>query len=592
MALHDAGRPMGLNDLRTAYLTGQARPADVVDAILDAITSGDDAVWIDVLEADALHARCDDLAARHGGFQSLPLYGIPFAVKDNIDVRGRATTAGCPGFSDVAADTATAVTLLERAGAILIGKTNLDQFATGLVGTRSPYGVPLNPHAPDYIPGGSSSGSAVAVARGLVTFALGTDTAGSGRVPAAMTGTLGLKPTRGLISTRGVVPACRSLDCVSVFATSAGDAAAVLDVLNVYDAGDELTLLPSQRNLNRPDEVSALRVGVPELEGVDSAIAEAFAAHVRGLAALGVDIVPVDFRPFEEAGRLLYDGPWLAERLTVIGDFVEKHPEELLDVTREVLAGGAKYTAVDLFRAREVLKGLRRQVDEVFGQVDAIALPSVPVLTTVDDVAADPIASNARLGQFTNFVNLLDLAAVAVPAGTVHGVPVSFTLLGQALTDLTLLRLADTYLGAGALLVSPVTDQVALAVAGAHLRGQPLHHQLVNAGARLLARTTTAPLYRCVAWDVGRMTVPALHPSDQGVPFEVEVYEIPRTYLRVFEETSVPGLTIGELRLADGQQVAGYCADPAATPAGPDVSHYGGWRAYLASLQGGSDERY
>lgn len=577
---------MGLKDLRSAYLTGAATPSEVVNAILEAIAAGDDAVWIDVVEADALRTRCDDLAAIPNGPESLPLYGIPFAVKDNIDVCGRPTTAGCPGFSYVATATATVVALLERAGAILIGKTNLDQFATGLVGTRSPYGVPVNPHAPDHIPGGSSSGSAVAVARGLVTFALGTDTAGSGRVPAAMTGTLGLKPTRGLISTSGVVPACRSLDCVSVFASSAGDAAAVLDVVNVFDANDALALLPSQRNLHRPDEVTALRVGVPELEGVDPDLAEAFATHVGGLASLGVDIVPIDLRPFEEAGRLLYDGPWLAERLAALGDFVEKHPDELLDVTHEVLAEGAKYTAADLFRARVELEGLRRQVEEVFGQVDAIAVPSVPVLATVADVAADPIGSNARLGRFTNFANLLKLAAVAVPAGTVDGVPVGFTLLGQALAELNLLRLADTYLGAGTLPVPPVTEPVALAVAGAHLRGQPLHHRLVGADCRLLARTTTAPLYRCVALDTGGLTVPALYPSEQGLPFEVEVYEIPRAYLRVLKEAAVPGLTIGEMRLADGRQVSGYRADPTIAPAGPDISHHGGWRAYLASLQG------
>lgn len=584
--LRDAGMPMGLKDLRSAYLTGAATPSEVVNAILEAIAAGDDAVWIDVVEADALRTRCDDLAAIPNGPESLPLYGIPFAVKDNIDVCGRPTTAGCPGFSYVATATATVVALLERAGAILIGKTNLDQFATGLVGTRSPYGVPVNPHAPDHIPGGSSSGSAVAVARGLVTFALGTDTAGSGRVPAAMTGTLGLKPTRGLISTSGVVPACRSLDCVSVFASSAGDAAAVLDVVNVFDANDALALLPSQRNLHRPDEVTALRVGVPELEGVDPDLAEAFATHVGGLASLGVDIVPIDLRPFEEAGRLLYDGPWLAERLAALGDFVEKHPDELLDVTHEVLAEGAKYTAADLFRARVELEGLRRQVEEVFGRVDAIAVPSVPVLATVADVAADPIGSNARLGRFTNFANLLELAAVAVPAGTVDGVPVGFTLLGQALTELNLLRLADTYLGAGTLPVPPVTEPVALAVAGAHLRGQPLHHRLVGADCRLLARTTTAPLYRCVALDTGGLTVPALYPSEQGLPFEVEVYEIPRAYLRVLKEAAVPGLTIGEMRLADGRQVSGYRADPTIAPAGPDISHHGGWRAYLASLQG------
>ncbi|HEX2027934.1 MAG TPA: allophanate hydrolase [Nitriliruptorales bacterium] len=576
---------LGIDALLAAYRSGDVTPRKVIADVLDTIATGDPAVWIDRLDEADLRARCEELACIPDGPTRLPLYGVPFAVKDNIDVAGLPTTAGCPDFSTVARESAPAVALLERAGAIPVGKTNLDQFATGLVGTRSPYGIPRNPHAPDHIPGGSSSGSAVAVAGGLVSFALGTDTAGSGRVPAAMTGIVGLKPTRGLVSTRGVVPACRSLDCVSVFATNANDAAAVLAVLDEHDPQDVYNLSPGERNLRRPDELSALRVGVPVLGGIEPAIAEAFDAHVGGLAGLGVEIVPIDLWPFEAAGKFLYDGPWLAERLAGVGDFALEHPDALLDVTRQVLSGGQDYTAIDLFRSMEELAGLRRQADNVFARVDVIALPSVPTLTTLDEVAADPVGSNARLGQFTNFVNLLDLAAVAVPAGFVDWVPVGFTLLGPALTDLTLVGLASAYLGADATPAPAVPEPVHLAVAGAHLRGEPLHHQLINGRARLVGRTTTAPIYRLFALDGDGPAKPALVPSADGVEVEVEVYELPATYVQVLREAATGPLTISAITLRDGSQVAGYRTATDDAPAGRDISRFGSWRAYLGSRE-------
>lgn len=574
---------LGIEELLAAYRSGEDAPRRVIAGILDAIACGDPSIWIDLVDENSLWARCEELDEVPDGPTRLPLYGLPFAVKDNIDVAGRPTTAGCPDFSRVARASARAVQCLERAGAILVGKTNLDQFATGLVGTRSPYGIPRNPSAPGHIPGGSSSGSAVAVASGLVSFGLGTDTAGSGRVPAAMTGIVGLKPTRGLVSTRGVVPACRSLDCVSVFAPSASAAAVVLGVLDEHDPCDVYNLLPGERTLRRPDDVVALRVGVPVLEDVEPLIAAAFRGHVQQLAGLGIQTVPIDLWPFEAAGRFLYDGPWLAERLASVGDFVSDHPDALMDITRRVIAGGRDYSAVDLFRAMDELAGLRRQANRVFAHVDVIALPSVPVLTTLAEVAADPVGTNARLGQFTNFVNLLDLAAVAVPAGSVDGVPVGFTLLGPALTDLTLASLAAAYLGDEPQRVPDVPEPVALAVAGAHLRGQPMHHQLVTGRARLLARTTTAPIYRLVALDGDGPAKPALVPSSDGVEVELEVYELPAASVDVLRAVTSEPLTISTVTLRDGSVVAGYRTVTDDLPAGRDISSFGSWRAYLAS---------
>lgn len=576
---------LGIRGLLEVYRAGALTPAEVVVDVSQTIVDGDPAIWIDVVDPDSLLAQCQALANIADGPSTLPLYGVPFAVKDNIDVAGRATTAGCPGFTRVAEASAPVVELLEQAGAILVGKTNLDQFATGLVGTRSPYGVPRNPHAPDYVPGGSSSGSAVAVASGQVAFALGTDTAGSGRVPAAMNGVVGLKPTRGLLSTRGVVPACRSLDCVSVFAATPGDAAQVFDVIYAQDPLDDLGRRSDQRDLLRPDEVSALRVGVPALGGVDVAIRDMFEDQVAALARLGTTIVPIDLSSFEAAGRLLYDGPWLAERVAGVGDFVARNPEAVLDVTRKVIAGGEGYTAVDLFRGMEELAGLRRRAEEIFGQVDVIVLPSVPTLTSLAEVEADPIGSNARLGQFTNFVNLLDLSAVAVPAGVIDGVPVGITLLGPALADRTLLRLAAVYSGDSDLVPSSVPNPSAVAVAGAHLRGQPLHHQLTRGGARLLARTTTAPAYRFVALDGPGAAKPALVPSKKGVGVEVEVYELPGTYVQVLRDATADPLTIGPVELADGSRVDGYRTTTDDMPLGREISSFGSWRAYLEATQ-------
>jgi allophanate hydrolase len=424
---------LDLSGLRTAYAAG-LRPRAVVDAVLDRIAArGDDATWISRFDAITLHEFADQVEARWGTGPRPPLYGVPFAVKDNIDVAGLDTTAACPDFAYSPTADATAVRLLREAGAIPIGKTNLDQFATGLNGGRSPYGAPESVYGGDLVSGGSSSGSAVAVAAGTVAFSLGTDTAGSGRVPAAMNGLVGLKPTRGLVSTAGVLPACRSLDCVSVFSTSLDDAAAVLDVLAAPDPVD-----PWSRTGTPVPPGTALLLPAPgslDHEG-DAAYADAFAAVADRAAARASRVARTELRPLLEAGDLLYGGPWVAERRAGLADFVDTHPDSVLPVIASILARGSEFDAVDTFRARHRLQELRAWTARLWEHSDVLLLPTVPTTFTRAELAAEPVARNLVLGRYTQFANLLDLAAVALPAGrTADGRPVGVTLLGPAFSE-------------------------------------------------------------------------------------------------------------------------------------------------------------
>lgn len=449
--------------LHRAYRSGDVSPADVVAEVYDRINArGDDHVWIHLVDRGEALARARRLEDRLGDGALPPLYGLPFAVKDNVDVAGLPTTAACPAYGYVARTSAPVVARAVAAGAVVIGKTNLDQFATGLTGTRSPYGIVRNPFDPRVIAGGSSSGSAVAVAAGLVTFAIGTDTAGSGRVPAGLTGTVGIKPSRGLVSGRGVVPACRSLDCPSIFALSVADGAAVLAVVAGEDGAD-----PYSRALPGPSAVPArtdparLRVGVPEpraLEMADDDARGAFAAARERLAALGAQVVPVDLDPFTTAGSLLY-GPWVAERAAGLGTFLTEHADALHPVTREVLAGANDVSGADVFRGMHALAQARAATEPVWRDVDLVMVPTAPGAPLVEAVLADPITENAALGRFTNFVNLLDLAALAVPSTTTRGgVPVGVTLLGPAGTDSRLAGLGDVWQRAGGLPLTVTGD--------------------------------------------------------------------------------------------------------------------------------------
>ncbi|OHV32616.1 MULTISPECIES: allophanate hydrolase [Pseudofrankia] len=461
--------------LRDAYLSGRLRVIDVVEAVLAAITArGDDGVWIHVADRADLLARAAELDVLRtsligtaSGGDLPPLFGLPFAVKDNIDVAGMPTTAACPGFAYPATAGAPLVDALLAAGAVCVGKTNLDQFATGLSGVRSPYGIPTSPFDPAMIAGGSSSGSGVAVGAGLVTFAIGTDTAGSGRVPAALTNTVGIKPSRGLVSSRGVVPACRSLDCPAVSALSVADGTLVLDVISGFDEHDPWSRrfpppTPGRVSWSGEDDHPAdddvaddnatggapglgglgappVRLGIPAAALVaadcDDAVQAVFARALDLLTDLGAELVEIDLAPFLEAGTMLYEGPWLAERYAAVGDFLEEHPDAVHPVVAELLAPGARVSGVDVFTGFERLRTLRRQTEAAWRAADALLLPTVPRTFSVADMLADPIRRNARLGRYTTFVNLLDLAAVAVPAGFAAGLPYGVSLIGPAGSD-------------------------------------------------------------------------------------------------------------------------------------------------------------
>ncbi len=598
--------------LREGYRDGTLRPVDVVDALHARIEAhGDAAVWIHRVGRERALAAAAALEERWAGRPLPPLFGLPFAVKDNVDVAGLPTTAACPAFARVAGSSAPLVDLLVEAGALLVGKTNLDQFATGLTGTRSPYGTPVSPADPHRVPGGSSSGSAVAVAAGLVTFAVGTDTAGSGRVPASFTGTVGVKPSRGLVSTRGVVPACRSLDCPSVFALSVADAAAVLAVLARHDPDDPWSRpLPPVAAPPRPAP-GVLRVAVPEpsqLAFDDDDQALAWQRALQHLAALGATAVGVDLSPFTEAGELLYGGPWIAERRAAVGGFAAAHPEAVHPVVARVLAGGEHLTAVDAFRGQHRLAALRRRAEAVWERADVLLLPTAPGHPTLAAVATDPVGANARLGVWTTFANLLDLAVVAVPsARTAAGLPVGVQLAGPAGSDERLLGVAARWEAVagqpagctGHPVLAPAAGDGRTAssdaaparelvtVVGAHLSGLPLNAQLRALGAHLHATVPTAPAYRLLALPGSSPQRPGLvRVAAGGASIEAETWSLPRSVLGELLVTVPAPLAIGTVDLADGTSTLGFVCEAAAVDGAQDVTAAGGWRQHLAAQRG------
>ena len=594
---------MTISSLLDDYRRGKRTPSAVVEALL---ARGDDgtyaSAWIHRVGGDALIWRARELEEQLRSdpqtIDRLALYGVPYAVKDNIDVAGLPTTAACPAFSYVAERSAAVVEKLEAAGAILVGKTNLDQFATGLVGTRSPYGSVPNSFRPEYISGGSSSGSAVAVARGLASFSLGTDTAGSGRVPAGLNNIVGLKPTRGLISARGVVPACQSLDCVSVFALTVPDALAVLNVAAGFDAEDpysrQLALWPAACG-------ERFRFAVPDpLEFYGDADARsAFDRALGMLEALGGRASKVDFSPFLEAASLLYEGPWVAERMAAIRPFFEEHAERMHPVVRQIIGAAAKYSATDLFQAMTRIQELRRKAGRVWDSADVLVVPTAPTAYTIEAVLAEPYQTNRRLGLYTNYVNLLDLAAVAVPASLRQdGVPCGITLLAPAGSDHMLGDLAQRFhqrtgLRLGALEESlpppspmaPGKDTVKVAVVGAHLNGLPLNHELLQRGARLERTVRTAARYRLYALPGTTPPKPGLVRDGSGIgkSIELEVWQMPASAFGSFVAAIPSPLGIGRIELEDGQWVQGFLSESWAVTNAEDISHFGGWRRYLAA---------
>jgi allophanate hydrolase len=584
-----------------AHRAGAMSPAQTVARSFQRIRDHNDpAVFISLRdEADAL-AEAEALSKKDTA--QLPLYGVPVVVKDNIDVLGLPTTAACPAFAYSPAYDATSVAKLRGAGAIVIGKTNLDQFATGLVGVRSPYGIPNNPMRGDLIPGGSSSGSAVAVSAGLVPLALGTDTAGSGRVPAMLNNIVGLKPSLGLISTAGVVPACRTLDCVSIFSLTVDDAMTALTAMAGPDGADPFS---QQRPLAAMQAFPGnLRLGVPRQGQLiffgDKAAEKAYGDAVARWTALGATLVECDLEPFYETARLLYEGPWVAERYLVIRNLLASSPDAIHPVTREITAAGSRLTAADTFAALYRLQALRRIAGRALANIDALVLPTAPTAYSTAQVLANPIELNSRLGTYTNFVNLLDLCGLALPASIrPDDIPFGITLLAPAGHDAQLASLgrvfhADTRLAMGSrslpqpplapLAVALSGDEIAIAVVGAHLSGMALNGELKALGGRLLAATATAPDYKLYALKGTTPPKPGMLrvKAGAGSSIQLETWALSAAAFGRFVASIPPPLSIGTIRLADGSGVKGFLVEPAAIDGARDISAFGGWRAFMA----------
>ena len=632
-----------ITELLDGYRAARFSPVDVAKSVLANIARAPDRrAWITLLSREQVLEYAKALVGRDPA--SLPLYGVPFAIKDNIDLEGVPTTAGCPDYAYTPSESAFVVSRLIEAGAIPIGKTNLDQFATGLVGTRSPYGACGNSFDPDYVSGGSSSGSAVAVAMGLVSFSLGTDTAGSGRVPAAFNNIVGLKATCGALSTRGVVPACRSLDCVSIFALTADDAARVYGVAAVFDGEDSYSRVVGSQTPVAEAGIgrgAAFRFGVlraSQLEFFgDAEYARLLGAAIDRLESLGGRRAEIDFEPFLATARLLYEGPWVAERYCAVGEFLERQPDSVYPVTRQIIAGGRSATAADAFHAQYRLMELRRATEQAWLEMDVLVTPTAGTIYRIDAVEADPIRLNANLGYYTNFVNLLDLAAVAVPAGfRSDGLPFGVTLVGRAGTDVHLLALGDRLhrasavpLGAfgGAIPANPATiplqpgstapesprdpafpavsasttslagpgavdrnitsgDRISVAVCGAHMEDLPLNQQLTSRDGVLISRTRTAAKYKFYALPGGPPHRPGLvRVSSDGAAIEVEVWSVPASLFGSFVAGIPAPLCIGRVELESGEHVAGFICESHATTTATDITALGSWRRYLKAAQ-------
>lgn len=541
-------------------------------------------VWISLVPRAQALARATQLEG-----SNLPLAGLTFAAKDNIDVAGIPTTAGCPAYAYSPDANATVIDRLEAAGAILVGKTNMDQFATGLVGTRSPYGACSSIFGAEYISGGSSSGSAVAVARGLVDFSLGTDTAGSGRVPAAFNNLIGLKPTRGVISAAGVVPACRTLDCVSIFARTPAEASKVLNAARGIDARDSFTRLPRAGEGVAPWLTSStFRFGVPRPDQLeffgDTEAARLFANAAATMEAAGGQRIEIDFSVFRQTADLLYSGPWVAERLAAIRQFIGSHAEEMNPTVRGIISGGNRYSAVDAFDAQYKLRDLTQAAEMQWTQIDVLLLPTTGTIFTHAQVAAEPVKRNTDLGYYTNFVNLMDLAAVAYPAGfRQNGLPFGVSLIGRAFTEAALLALSARVLKSD--IPAADTGCVEVAVVGAHLEGQPLNWQLKDRGARLVRTCRTAPGYRLYALAGTLPPKPGLvRDSDFAGPgIEVEVWAMPQDQFGTFVAAIPPPLGIGSAALDSGAEIKCFICEPYAIAGAREITDFGGWRKYLAS---------
>nr|BAD16655.1 allophanate hydrolase homologue [Oleomonas sagaranensis] len=591
-----------IGTLAAAYEAGTLTPLDVIEGVIERLNAWPDpAVWISRFSDDDLRAAAKALVDAGGPSPDKPLWGIPFAVKDNIDCAGLDTTAACPAFAYTPTQDATVVARLRAAGAIPVGKTNLDQFATGLNGTRSPYGAPRSVFNADYISGGSSSGSAVSVGAGIVAFSLGTDTAGSGRVPASFNNLVGVKPSKGMFSNTGLVPACRSLDCISIFAATAGEADFVRRIAAALDPSD-----PFSRDL--PDVVlptEGLRVGVPvgaerEFFG-DSANEAIYVGAIETMKALGCSIVEIDFAPFREAANLLYSGPWVAERLAAVEAFHAAHADAMDPNVRTIVEGAFGVTAVDAFRGIYALEGYRQKTASTWAMVDILLLPTTPLFPKVSEMLADPIGLNSKLGRYTNFVNLMDCAGIAVPAGfRPDGLPFGVTLIGPAFSDAALAVWGDRLhkasatgfgldttadLAAMPAPEGPDVERIEVVVVGAHLSGMPLNPQLTSGGGVLVKSCRTAPDYRLYALPGTVPPKPGLihSPGFDGPGLAVEVWALPPAAFGRFVAAIPAPLGIGKVTLDDGSDVSGFLCEAHALEGAVEITALGGWRAYCAA---------
>jgi len=592
-----------IQSLHAAYAAG-TKPSEMIATVLGHITeSNDPGIFIHVASIQQLLSEVEKLGAFD--LVAKPLWGIPFAVKDNIDVAGMPTTAACPAFAYTPTKDATVVARLKAAGAIVIGKTNLDQFATGLVGLRTPYPAPINAINPSLIPGGSSAGSAVATARGIVSFALGTDTAGSGRIPAGLNNIVGLKPTVGSLSTSGVVPACRTLDCVSIFALTVDDAYAAYKVAAGVDATDAYSKPIAIKPLRARPPI--LTVGVPAKADLkffgDDAMQAGFMTAITSLKELGCKLVEIPFGDFYAAANLLYEGAWVAERYAAIEDFFKAEPDAMHPVTRLIIGGAEKLSAADAFKGLYALQTLKANLARVVASVDLICVPTAPTHYTVDAVLAEPILTNSRLGTYTNFVNLLDLCGIAVPSGIRNdGLPMSVTLLAAAGTDHLVAALArdihaNSKLPLGATgwqqpaalpLASSADDgMIEIAVVGAHLSGMPLNPQLKNLGGQFCRTAKTISAYNLYALAGQAIPKPGLlrSPDGSGSSIDVEVWGLSPEGFGTFVAAIPSPLGIGTLELADGTNPKGFLVETAGLKDATDISHFGGWRKYVAGAK-------
>jgi allophanate hydrolase len=574
-----------------------------LDALVASLSPSDNA-WLYLANGPQLAAQyaqlTQQLAAVEGDLSRLPLFGVPFAVKDNIDVGGWPTTVACPEFAYLAAADATVVAKLRAAGAIAIGKTNLDQFATGLVGTRSPHGAVVNSFDSRYVSGGSSSGSASVVARGLVPFSLGTDTAGSGRVPAAFNNIVGLKPTKGWLSNRGVVPACRLNDSVSIFALTVADASLVAELAGGYDAADAY----SRRNpATAPAQLPANpHFAIPAKLTFfgDKQAEQAFQQALAQLQASGAILHPIDFSPFHALAEQLYAGPWVAERTVAVENLLNSNPQAINPVVRAIVSQGLNYSACDAFKAEYLRAELARHIDQTLADFDALVVPTSPTIRTLEEMTQEPVLFNSQFGTYTNFTNLADLCALALPAPLrSDGLPAGITLIAPAWHDRALASFGlrwqrDLSMTLGATgrelpmtqTPTPSAQHIRVAVVGAHLSGMPLNFQLTQRNAVLVEQTTTAPCYRLYALANTQPPKPGLVKVDQGKAISLELWDIPQARFGEFMADIPAPLGIGTLLLADGRRVKGFICEPCALQGAQDISEFGGWRYYLTANKG------